>query len=56
MAQKRTRKSAHGPKPDRLQIEGDWTDAVNKAIKKKRPEEGWPEVGKEKESPKKKGD
>ena len=36
--------------PDRLEIEGDWRDAMGKAIKKKRPKEGWPESEKEKKS------
>ena len=31
-----------GPKPDRLHIDGDWEEAVKKALKKKRPKEGWP--------------
>jgi hypothetical protein len=31
-----------GPKPDRLAIEGDWQDAVKKAIGVERPADGWP--------------
>ncbi len=31
-----------GPKPDRLKIKDDWESAVSKALKKKRPEGGWP--------------
>ena len=31
-----------GPEPDMLKIEGDWQDAVGKALNKKRPQEGWP--------------
>jgi hypothetical protein len=27
-----------GPKPDRLKIEGDWKDAVRKAIRKPKPQ------------------
>jgi hypothetical protein len=38
MALKKTR----GPEPDRLKIEGDWTGAVAKAMKKKKPASGWP--------------
>jgi len=32
-----------GPEPERVQIEGDWKKAVGKALKKKRPKDGWPE-------------
>ena len=32
-----------GPKPDRVKVEGDWEAAIGKALKKKRPEDGWPE-------------
>lgn len=35
-----------GPKPDTVVIEGDWKDAVGKALKKKRPPGGWPKDGK----------
>ena len=35
-----------GPEPERLKIEGDWEDAVAKALKKKRPPEGWPRTDK----------
>jgi len=31
-----------GPEPEILKIEGDWKDAVKKALSKKRPAEGWP--------------
>ncbi len=31
-----------GPKPKHVKIEGDWEDAVKKALEKERPEEGWP--------------
>jgi hypothetical protein len=31
-----------GPKPVYLKIEGDWQEAVKKAIQKKKPAEGWP--------------
>lgn len=41
MARKKA-KPKRGPKPDSLKLEGDWRDAVNKAIKKKRPKDGWP--------------
>ena len=32
-----------GPKRKRVKIEGDWQDAVKKALEKERPREGWPE-------------
>jgi hypothetical protein len=38
-----------GPKPETLAIEGNWKDAMKKALQKKRPAEGWP-----KPTPKKK--
>ena len=31
-----------GPRPDRVKGEDDWEDAVKKALKKKKPPEGWP--------------
>jgi hypothetical protein len=31
-----------GPKPQYLKIEGDWREAVKRAIQKKKPQEGWP--------------
>ena len=36
-------KEKRGPKPERVKIEGDWEEAVEKALKKKRPKEGWPD-------------
>jgi hypothetical protein len=33
-----------GPEPEHLNIEGmGWEEAVDKALKKKRPAEGWPD-------------
>jgi len=37
-----------GPVPDRVKIESDWESAMGKALKKKRPDEGWPEPEKAK--------
>lgn len=37
-----TKGNKRGPKPDTLKIEGAWQTAVGKALKKKRPKEGWP--------------
>ena len=31
-----------GPVPETLKIEGDWKKAVKGALKKKRPDTGWP--------------
>lgn len=36
-----TRKKSPGPDPERLKIEGDWKDAVRKALEVERPEDGW---------------
>jgi hypothetical protein len=38
----KSKQSRHGPEPERLKIEGNWIDAVDTALKKKRPPEGWP--------------
>jgi hypothetical protein len=35
-------RKAPGPKPDTLQIEGDWKKAVKKSLSKKKPLNGWP--------------
>ena len=32
-----------GPKPDHLNLDGEWEGAVSKALKKQKPKEGWPE-------------
>ncbi|MCH7876214.1 MAG: hypothetical protein IH965_13055 [Gemmatimonadetes bacterium] len=34
-----------GPEPERLKIEDDWEKAMGKALKKKKPAEGWPKQG-----------
>jgi hypothetical protein len=41
-------KKHRGPKPDHLQLEGNWQDAVKKAIKKEKPADGWPEKSEKK--------
>jgi len=42
-------KSKRGPKPNQLKIDADnWEDVVKKALKKERPEEGWPDKSKKK--------
>ena len=32
-----------GPEAERLVIEDDWKGAVRKALKKKKPKDGWPD-------------
>ncbi len=46
-------KKKTGPKADNLKIEGDWTEAMGKAVKKKRPTDGWPKSDKDSETKKK---
>lgn len=41
-------KKKRGPKPDNLQIDGNWEDALKKAVTKKKPKEGWPDKDKPK--------
>jgi len=36
-----TKDRKSGPVPDCLKIDEDWRDAMNKAIKKERPKDGW---------------
>ena len=36
-------KEKRGPKPERLKIEGNWEDAVGRALEKQRPDDGWPD-------------
>ena len=40
---KRPKDQKPGPDPEELKVEGDWEEAVKKALKKKRPKDGWPE-------------
>jgi len=37
------RRNKPGPKPDHLKLEGDWGEAVKKAIRKGKPPDGWPD-------------
>lgn len=37
-----------GPNPGMLKIDDNWKVAINKALKKKRPPEGWPKPAKDK--------
>lgn len=45
-------RSNRGPSPQTVKIEGDWEQAIDKALGKKRPKDGWPKPGKA-NSPKK---
>jgi hypothetical protein len=42
-----------GPEPDRVKIEGDWEEAMKRALGKKRPLGGWPRPPGKKKSGKK---
>jgi hypothetical protein len=42
MTAKKKKKANPGPKADRLKIEGDWKDAVRRAIGQPKPASGWP--------------
>ena len=35
-----------GPTPDRVKIDEDWEESMKKALKRKRPEGGWPKSDK----------
>jgi hypothetical protein len=37
-----TKRTAKGPEPERLKIEGDWKAAVRTAMQKPKPAGGWP--------------
>ncbi len=36
-------KKKRGPKEDYLKVDGNWQEALKKAVKKKKPAEGWPD-------------
>ena len=42
-----------GPEPERLKIDGNWKDAIGRALKKERPEGGWPKSPTKKRAKKK---
>jgi hypothetical protein len=44
MPQDHSKTSKPGPDPDRLVIEGDWESAVQKAMHKVKPSNGWPKT------------
>lgn len=43
-------KQKSGPKPETVKIEGDWEAAIDTALQKKRPAEGWPKPEKKRKS------
>ena len=47
------KKNKTGPKADNLKIEGDWVEAMGKAVKKERPTDGWPTSDKDSDKGKK---
>lgn len=47
-------KNTQGPESEVLKIDGDWTQAVSKALRKPRPPGGWPDDVKPKKRTKKK--
>lgn len=49
MAKKKQRK--RGPEADRVAIEGDWREAVAKAVRMERPTGGWPDQEQSSEKP-----
>lgn len=42
MSKEKPDKEKTGPKPDTVKIDGNWEDSVGKALKKEKPQEGWP--------------
>ncbi|MES9923459.1 MAG: hypothetical protein ABW152_05195 [Candidatus Thiodiazotropha endolucinida] len=52
---KKKKPTKTGPKPGRIKIDMEWESAVEKALEKKRPKEGWPEPEKKKEESEKEG-
>jgi len=43
-AKKKAAKKRPGPEPARLRIKGEWKQAIKKAMKKRKPREGWPKA------------
>jgi hypothetical protein len=42
-----------GPEPERVNLDENWQGAMRKAMKKKRPEDGWPDKDDKQSSDKK---
>lgn len=53
MTTKGTKTGKRGPQPEIVKIEGDWRDAMKKALEKKPPKKGWPIPNKRKSKAKK---
>jgi len=47
MTNEKNDKKPTGVEPERVNIDMDWEDAMEKALNKKRPKDGWPEVEKD---------
>ncbi len=41
-AKRKKQKAKPGPKAEMLRIEGDWREAIQTSLSKKKPPEGWP--------------
>jgi hypothetical protein len=41
-SQPKPERTAKGPEPERLKIEGNWVKAVDHTLQVKRPAKGWP--------------
>lgn len=41
-SRKKKERSRKGPEPERIKFDGNWEDAVDIALKAKRPATGWP--------------
>lgn len=39
----KSKNKKRGPKPEYLPIKGDWEKAVKKALKRQKPQVGWPD-------------
>ena len=46
MTSKKPENKKAGPEPERVKIDKPWAKAVGDALKKARPEQGWPEESK----------
>ena len=44
VSMKKPEPKKRGPPPELLNLKGDWTKNVKKALEKKKPPEGWPKA------------